>query len=121
MHKLLERQLRRAFGDRPVPAGLKPLLDAVDATYRGADDDRALLERSMDLTSQELLARNDELRAKQHQQQLIFDSVPAMIFYKDTENRILRLNDAGAKAFGRPIAELEGKSTYDLLPYPVAK
>ncbi|MEA3190816.1 MAG: hypothetical protein QOD77_1398 [Thermoplasmata archaeon] len=122
MHKLLERQLRRAFGGPDgVPPGLQPLLDAIDATYRGNDEDRALLERSMELTSQELLALNDELRGQRDQQRVIFDSVPALIFYKDTENRILRLNAPAAAVFGAKVEDIEGKSTYDLMPHDAAK
>lgn len=64
MHKLLERQLKHAFGSlEDVPAGLASFLEAVDATYRESDSDRELLERSMDLTSQELLEMN-RLRAQ---------------------------------------------------------
>jgi signal transduction histidine kinase len=64
MHKLLDRQLRRAFGARPQPVGeaWTNLLAAVDAAYRQADDDRRLVERSLDLTSQELVEKNLALR-----------------------------------------------------------
>ena len=46
----------------------------------------------------------------------IFSSVPSMIWYKDDQNNILRLNPAAAQSMGRPVAEIEGKSLYDLLP-----
>ncbi|MBI2078574.1 MAG: PAS domain-containing sensor histidine kinase [Euryarchaeota archaeon] len=122
MHKLLERQLRSHFGDlASVPAELAPLVDAVSRAYEEADGDRALLERSLELSSQELLQRFQALRKQQNEQQVIFNSAPALIFYKDTENRILRLNELGARAMGRPIAELEGKSCYDVMPHDVAK
>jgi PAS domain S-box-containing protein len=50
------------------------------------------------------------------EQQVIFDSVPAMIWFKDTQNRILRLNQAAAEAMGLPAEEIEGKSVYELNP-----
>lgn len=63
MHRVLERQLRRHFGSpSEVPDDLRPLLDAVDQAYQAADEDRSLLERSLDLTSDELLERNQELQ-----------------------------------------------------------
>lgn len=62
-HKLLERQLRRVYGGTPPPE-VRPLLAAVDAAYRQADDDRALVERSLDLSSRELCERNERLRAE---------------------------------------------------------
>src|SRR5262249_41742718 len=62
-HSLLARQIRRHFGSaEKVPADLLPFLDAVDAAYRQSDDDRAMLERSMDLSSQELMQANAALR-----------------------------------------------------------
>ena len=63
MHKLLARQLKRYFGDASsVPEGLEEFVAAIDAAYRQADADRLLLERSLDLTSDELLEANAELR-----------------------------------------------------------
>ena len=62
-HNLLQRQIRRFLGSEE---GLswpgEQFLDAVDKAYRQADHDRALLERSMDLSSQELLQANAALR-----------------------------------------------------------
>ena len=39
------------------------MLDAVDQAYQQFDNDRSMLERSLDLSSQELLQANGELRA----------------------------------------------------------
>jgi len=63
VHSLLRRQLKRFFADDRIPAELQPLLDVVDAAYQQFDDDRSMLERSLDLSSQELLQANGELRA----------------------------------------------------------
>jgi PAS domain S-box-containing protein len=46
----------------------------------------------------------------------ILDSVPAFIWYKDRENRILRANRPAAESMGLTVAALEGRSTYDLYP-----
>jgi PAS domain S-box-containing protein len=48
--------------------------------------------------------------------QIILDNVPAMIWYKDTKNNFIRVNKKGAESFGMQIADIEGKSTYDLFP-----
>jgi two-component system NtrC family sensor kinase len=62
LHKLLERQLKKHLGGI-VPDGvaLSALVAAVDAAYTASDAERALLERSMELTSAELCERNQEL------------------------------------------------------------
>ncbi|MFL6203267.1 MAG: sensor histidine kinase [Thermoanaerobaculia bacterium] len=71
-HSLLQRQIRRYLGieggtEEGTGEGLsshcRQFLDAVDDAYWQADYDRALLERSMDLSSQELLQANAALRA----------------------------------------------------------
>jgi len=64
MHRLLKRQLKRHLGiDGEVPENLRAFLDAVDETYRHYDDDRDLLERSMELSSMELMQANADLRS----------------------------------------------------------
>ena len=65
MHKLLQRQIRKTVGsvDR-IPDELADFLTLVDDAYQRADEDRRLLERSLDLTSSELLEANAELRRR---------------------------------------------------------
>ena len=63
MHKLLFNQLRRHKGDvASPPIHWAEFIRAIDAAYEQADEDRVLLERSLELTSQELLERNEHLR-----------------------------------------------------------
>ncbi|HZG42088.1 MAG TPA: hypothetical protein VEY93_03935, partial [Longimicrobium sp.] len=64
MHKLLLRQLRRHFGSPDVPAELRGFVDAVNRAYEEAQGDRVLLERAMELTSQEMLERYRDLQAQ---------------------------------------------------------
>jgi PAS domain-containing protein len=62
VHKLLLRQLKRHVGSADaIPKEWQPFVDAVDDAYYQTEDDRALLERSLDLSSQELLKRNRQL------------------------------------------------------------
>jgi signal transduction histidine kinase len=62
-HSLLARQVRRFFGtEEGMSEHCVAFLDAVDAAYRQFDDDRSMLERSMDLSSQELIEANTALR-----------------------------------------------------------
>ncbi|MGA3067631.1 MAG: ATP-binding protein [Tepidisphaeraceae bacterium] len=62
MHRLLERQLRRYMEPgTEIPPLWQSVLEAVSAAYEQSDADRALLERSLELNSQELLERNRQL------------------------------------------------------------
>lgn len=53
---------------------------------------------------------------KAEELQLIIDSVPAFVFYKDTENRIIRSNTALEKSLKIKKKNLEGKSLFDIFP-----
>jgi PAS domain S-box-containing protein len=54
MHSLLKRQIRKCFGSQlPVQREWQTFLLTVDEAYREFDSDRAMLERSLELSSQE--------------------------------------------------------------------
>lgn len=65
MHPLLRRQLHKtAFVPEIEDSGLAALLTAVDRAYHQADEDRRLLERSIEISSSELRQRNEALEAR---------------------------------------------------------
>src|SRR5262245_50478033 len=53
--------------------------------------------------------------------EVLLDSMPAFIWYKDCENRILRANRLAAESMGLSVDQLEGRSTYDLYPDEASK
>lgn len=67
-----------------------------------------------DITKQKEL-ENLFFKEKQ-EQQTILDSIPAWIFYKDTKNNFIRVNQTFANVMGVPKNELEGKSLFDIYP-----
>ncbi|MGB2783050.1 MAG: PAS domain S-box protein, partial [Atribacterota bacterium] len=48
--------------------------------------------------------------------QMILDSVPAIIFYKDTEGRVIRANKTFADSLEMPVKDMIGKTTEELFP-----
>lgn len=56
------------------------------------------------------------LRRQQIEQQALLDLIPAMVWYKDAHNRIIRANRLAAESLGKSVEEIEGRSTYDLYP-----
>jgi hypothetical protein len=61
MHRLLRRQLRKHLGfEGEVTAALQPFVAAVDAAYADFDSDRAMLERSLELSVMELSEARDK-------------------------------------------------------------
>jgi PAS domain S-box-containing protein len=66
--------------------------------------------------SDEYRQAEEALRSQIAEQQIIFDSVPALVWFKDTQNKILRLNRAAAEAMGLSADDIQGKSVYKLNP-----
>ena len=64
----------------------------------------------------ELKLAEHMLRRLQEDQQIILDSVPALIFYKDKENCFIRVNRALTEGLGMPKEQLEGKCLFDIYP-----
>lgn len=88
----------------------------LSATTRTGPDGEFIMSRSMifDLTERKKIEQRVALLALDYQ--TIFDNVPAMIWYKDTKNTLLRVNASGASYFGRPKEEIEGRKVSDLFP-----
>ena len=66
-------------------------------------------------------AAEEQLRQQQIEQQVLLDLIPAMVWYKDSHNRILRANRCAADSIDKSVAEIEGRSTYDLYPEEAEK
>jgi PAS domain S-box-containing protein len=56
------------------------------------------------------------IRKQQEEYRYIFDSVPAMIWYKDDNNKMLRVNKLAARVIGCTVGELEGRYTEEYYP-----
>jgi PAS domain S-box-containing protein len=97
----------RWIQDRSVP-----VRDASGQLYRIAGI-------ALDIT--ELKQAQEALQKQQREQEHILDSVPAMIWYKDAENRILRVNKPAADLMNLPVEEIEGRSTYEIYPEEAAQ
>src|SRR5271154_4855576 len=94
MHSLLARQLRRHFGTnfKPSPEWAA-FLELVDQAYQQSDADRLMLERSLELSSQELIEAHraekesllrDELKnieAERNRFKILADTVPAGVLH----------------------------------------
>src|SRR5262249_22935683 len=65
--------------------------------------------------------QTDRARQRQEDHQIIFDSVPAMIWYKDKNNKILRCNLTAAQIRGVAVSEMEGRYTEEFYPDEAAK
>jgi len=115
---LLAAAMLAAFARNSVVRSTK-----FEQVRRHLDQERAEnLERINHLTDElerERLERrrteNSLFREKQ-QFRLMFNAVPAMVWYKDTKNRFLLVNESAAASMGHTVAEIEGKPCSQILP-----
>ena len=73
------------------------------------------------LADAERVRVNRDLQRQGTELRVLFDLTPAMIWFKDTENRILRVNQRVAETAGRPVAEIEGRPSVEIYPEDAAK
>lgn len=103
------------------PTDRAPLwVDEHGSVRKGADGRPAsaaglLVDVTSARESEEVLRRNEA------EQELILNTVDAMIWYKDDSNRIVRCNRAAARWAGRRVEDVEGRSAYDLFPLEEAR
>ncbi len=115
MHKLLQRQLEKHtdFADS-IPEEWREFIDAVDRSYQQADADRALLEKSLELSSQELTEKNEQLerdileleqtekalRTSEAKYRALFENVPAGVYQTTPDSKIISANPALVRMLG---------------------
>src|SRR5262245_20374951 len=102
-HSLLRRQIRKAFGDPGlVPAEWRPFLDVVDEAYRQFDHDRAMVERSLELSSQELLQANRDIKQALSVLSATLESTADGLLVVDHAGKIVSFNRKFLDMWGIP-------------------
>jgi two-component system, cell cycle sensor histidine kinase and response regulator CckA len=103
IHSLLKRQLKRHFGDTDgIPEEWKNFIDAVNDAYLEFDEDRSMLERSLELSSQELMQRNSELQA-------LITAFPDLFIWFDSNGIILDCKEGSTTNLFIPAEKMIGK------------
>jgi PAS domain S-box-containing protein len=106
--------LHRKNGDKfPVLIGAGPRFDEQSGQYIGS------LGVVTDITDR----KQAEIVLKESEQflQILLESIPLPVFYKDVEGRYKGFNKAFETFFGRPKSELIGCSVFDFNPPELAK
>lgn len=82
MHRLLQRQLRKVFPQGlPDDPKIQLLVELVESGYQSFSEQLTILERSLDISSDELNQRNQTLNS-------ILDSLPDMSLWMDKDGII---------------------------------
>jgi len=90
---------------------LQPLANAAAIALENA---RLFEEVRKEITERKQAEEN--VKNAKDELQIIMDSVPAMIFYKDTKGRIVRANKALADSLKIPVKDMVGKTAEELFP-----
>jgi signal transduction histidine kinase/CheY-like chemotaxis protein len=104
---LLKRQLRRFFGEEfVIPAQWQEFVAAVDRAYGEFETDRRMMERALEISSQELLEANSEMRA-------VFQAIPDLVFRLDHQGAILSIKAGAGGELPSELRQLSGKRIQD--------
>jgi PAS domain S-box-containing protein len=115
LHSLLRRQLKRAaISADETEAQWRDLIAAVNSAYHQFDADRRMLERSLELTSQELIEANSAMRAVF--ERLVHSSVDG-IFAFDTHCCFTVWNPGMERISGQPSNTVIGHNAFELFPH----
>lgn len=131
MHKVLERQIKKAFGDiSSVSAPLKNFLEIISSTYSHFDEDRSLLERSLELSSKELVEINrilkleiekvniqtQKIKEEKVKDEAIISSIGDGLIVADRQSKIMIMNYPAQIMLGWSFSELKDKILADFVP-----
>jgi len=116
LHRLLRRQLKRYKGDlKAVPDEWRAFIHAVNEAYRQFDEDRTMLERSMELSSQELLHANSALQAAGEERfNATFNQAAVGLAHVSAQGQFIRVNSRLCEMLGYSEADLKRKTVKDL-------
>lgn len=108
MHNLLKRQLQKYLGKSSIiPDDLSGFIEAINAAYESFDADRKMLDRSLELSTNELLQANAEIMA-------IIEAIPDVVFGLDKEGVVRSYKAGGLYNFYIPPQIMLGKKITDL-------
>ncbi len=114
-HNLLRRQLKRHFGpDFVVPPEWRAFVAAVDEAYRESDQDRGMLERSLELSSQELLQAGSRARA-------LIQGIPDLLLRIGADGAILEKQSGSGSGGLSALAAFFGDSLAEIPDPTVAR
>jgi PAS domain S-box-containing protein len=116
-HGHLLRQLRKLGLELDTPPDAEQwrrFLEGINRTYGDADRERYTLERSITLSSQEMLELNKQLAWERDQFAHIFHSAPAGMIRLELDGTLSELNPAFERIVGLPRADLVGRKLWDI-------
>lgn len=114
-HKILLRQLIKQFGSQDhIPPELNSFLESISTVYQHADEDRTLIERSLDISSLELSDLNLQLRAERDRANAIVLSIVDGLVVLNKDFMVDLINPQAETMLDIPKGHTVGKRLYDI-------
>ena len=114
LHPLLQRQIRRSVGkSADVTRELNGLIELVNEAYKQFDADREMLERSLDLSSDELIEANSEMRAAF--ERIVSSSIDGILAW-NFSLQVTVWNPGMVKITGIPVEHAVGRPVVEIFP-----
>jgi len=111
LHRLLARQIKKHSKSEEFLRENEEFLSSVSEAYLQADQDRSMVERSLALTSEELLAKNFDLSTSVSLLNATLEAATDGVLVVDTEGRITLFNQSLLNLW-EPPAELMAKRVW---------
>ena len=106
MHSLIRRQIKSYLKDTAsLPEEFQEFIKAVDKAYHENDADRLMLERAFDLSSQELIQVNEELKESEEKYRLIAENTADLITVTDVNLRFTYISPSIMLTHGYTVEE----------------
>ncbi|MES9958886.1 MAG: EAL domain-containing protein [Sedimenticola sp.] len=120
MHRLLKRQLRKLGIDpaqEPTRQQWSTLLERISETYQQSDDDRYLLERSLQVSSDEMQVMFQQQKASaEGRLRALVNALPDLVFMLDEDGRYVEVIAGESQALYMPAEELRGQLLSEIMP-----
>jgi transcriptional regulator with PAS, ATPase and Fis domain len=121
-HKTLQRQMLKYLGqDFPMLKELEPFLKAISDAYVHFDEDRALIERSLELSSKELNDINRKLEEGYSLLRATLDSTADGLLVVDRYGKITIFNADFVKMWNIPYEVMSDKDDNKLLDFVLSQ
>ncbi|MGM0554932.1 MAG: ATP-binding protein [Myxococcota bacterium] len=119
LHSVLKRQLKRVgiddLAESPDPKAWADFIERVDLVYASADEDRYRLERSLDISSQEMEQLHAQLVDERDKLHGVLAALSDGICYLSRDWGVQFLNTAGEQMLGVSHGEAHGRSLFEFI------
>jgi len=116
--KLRELRIVRGLASWVRPDGKENAFEWRAVPMR-VGEDIYILGIDRDITDQR--RTEEDLRARQAERDALIGNIPDLVWFKDTQSRYITLNAAFLKAVGKTLAEMRGKTDFDISPPDLAR